>query len=65
MALKVNIRTERNPTVRKAMISSGREGWKKAMIDEWNLLTGKKEGRIKSLDDRILQPDQRKRPENK
>jgi hypothetical protein len=62
MALKVNIRTERNPTVRKAMISSGREGWKKAMIDEWNLLTGKKEGRIKSLDDRILQPDQRKRP---
>jgi hypothetical protein len=27
MALKVNIRTERNPTVRKAMISSGREGW--------------------------------------
>ena len=38
MARKVNMRTERNPTVRKAMASSGHEGWKQAMVDEYPLL---------------------------
>jgi len=42
MSRKVNMRTERNPTVRKAMASSGHEGWKQAMVDEWNMLTGVK-----------------------
>ena len=34
MSLKVNIRAKWNPTIGKTMISSGREGWKKAMINE-------------------------------
>jgi len=34
MARKVTTKTERNPTVRKAMASSGHEGWKQAMVDE-------------------------------
>jgi hypothetical protein len=42
---KVNVRTERNPTVRKAMASPGHIGWKEAMNDEWSLLSGRKEGR--------------------
>lgn len=62
MAMKVNVRTERNPTVRKAMISPEHEGWKNAMIDEWNLLTGVKDGRTRSLSERIVEPDQVRKP---
>ena len=63
MARKVNMRTERNPTVRKAMASSGHEGWKQAMVDEWNMLTGVKEGRERSLGERILRQDQERTPD--
>ena len=54
--------TERNPIVRKAMISLEHEGWKNAMIDEWNLLTGVKNGRTRSLSERIVEPDQVRKP---
>ena len=63
MARKINMRTERNPTVRKAMASSGHEGWKQAMVDEWNMLTGVKEGRERSLGERILRQDQERKPD--
>ena len=58
MARKVNTRIERNLTVRKAMASSGHEGWKQAMVDKWYMLIGVKEGRERSLDKRVLRQDE-------
>lgn len=40
MAKKARVRTERNPTVTKALQSPNRQGWLDALLKEWDLLRG-------------------------
>jgi len=44
------------------MTSPGYIGWKEAMNDEWSLLSGRKEGRIRSLGEKVIPKDQKRLP---
>ena len=44
------------------MASPGHIGWKEAMNDEWSLLSGRKEGRARSLGERVLPKNQKRFP---
>ena len=61
-ARRVKVRGDCNPTIRTAMNSDKREGWKKVILEEWNMMCGKREGRQRSISERIYPADQKLGP---
>jgi hypothetical protein len=63
MALKVNVRNDTNPTVKKAIESVNKEGWIAAMQLEWKSMTGRGVRQGPTLEKRILPNHYPRHPE--
>ena len=59
IARRVKVRGDCNPTIRTAMNSDKREGWKKVILEEWDMMCGRREGRQRSISKRIYPADQK------